>query len=226
MKASDIMVCNVVTVGPDVSIREVARILLANRISAVPVVDSRGGLLGIVSEGDMLRRPESGTVKKHSWVAQLTCKSLAAEYVKSHSRKVADVMTRRVITATMDTSLDEIVNLLEKNRIKRLPIVAGGKIVGIVSRANFLQILANSATKTAAHLRDSQIRKQVIARLSAKSWRPTMLDVKVRRGVVDLWGLIHSEDDRRAARITAELTPGVKSVKDNLMIPPTITGLV
>jgi CBS domain-containing protein len=144
MKAADVMVSAVISVRPNARVEEVAGILLASRISAVPVIDEQGELLGIVSEGDLMRRAEAGTDRSRSWwLEYLTGKQvLAAEYVKSHSHKVTDVMTRSVITATPDTSLSEIATLLERNRIKRVPIVQNGKVVGIVSRANLLQALA------------------------------------------------------------------------------------
>ena len=146
---------------------------------------------------------------------------LAAEYVKSHSHKVADVMTRSVFTATEDTPLADIANLLERNRIKRVPIVRDGKVVGIVSRANLLQALASTRTKHApASAGDLDIRAKVISRLNAELWRPSMLNVTVNDGAVDLWGFVTSDDERKAARIAAEEVPGVKTINDNLMIPP------
>ncbi len=148
MKAADVMVSKVITVGVDASIGEVAGILLSNHISGVPVVGEKGEVVGIVSEGDLMRRPETGTTRRPSWWLALLSsdRSSAGEYIKSHSRKVADVMTRNVISATPDTSLGDIAAMLERNRIKRVPIFDGGKLVGIVTRANILQALA-SATK-------------------------------------------------------------------------------
>ena len=147
MKARDIMVMNVITVGPEASVRQVADILFKNRISALPVVDEHGELIGIVSEGDLARRAELETDYRRSWwletFARKSKETLAVEYVKSHARRVKDVMTRRVITATPATSLRDIAALLEKNRIKRVPIVAKGRVVGIVSRANLIQALAS-----------------------------------------------------------------------------------
>jgi CBS domain-containing protein len=140
MKAADVMVSNVITVGVNASIGEVAAILLNNHISAAPVVDEKGDLVGIVSEGDLIRRPEIGTAKRHSWWLELISNkwASASEYIKSHSRMVADVMTRDVITAKPDTPLGDIAAMLERNRIKRVPIVDGGKLVGLVSRGNIL----------------------------------------------------------------------------------------
>ena len=149
MNASDVMVTTVITVGPDASVQEVADLLLQHRISAVPVVAASGEILGIVSEGDLINRSESETTHRKSWWldALASNESLAAEYVKSHSRQVTDVMTREVITAAPDTPVAELAALLERNRIKRVPIVKGGKVVGTVSRANLLQGLASLKNK-------------------------------------------------------------------------------
>ena len=129
MKAADVMVSNVITVGVNASIGEVAAILLNNHVSAAPVVDEKGELVGIVSEGDLIRRPEIGTAKRHSWWLELVSNKWASatEYIKSHSRKVADVMTRDLITAKPDTPVGDIAGLLERNQIKRVPIVEGGQ---------------------------------------------------------------------------------------------------
>jgi len=229
MKAADVMVSNVITVGPNARVEDVAKILLDNRISAVPVVSEMDELVGIVSEGDLIHRAEAGTERRRSWWLEYFCskQTLAAEYVKSHSHKAVDVMTRRVITARPDTPLGEIANLLEKNHIKRVPITQGGRLVGIVSRANLLQALASQATKEvpAASPRDSEIRKKVIARLEAEPWRPSMLNVTVRDGTVDLWGMVTSEQEKQAARVAAEVA-GVKAINNNLMIPPPGSSMV
>lgn len=228
MNAADVMVSNVITVGVNASIGEVAAILLNNNISGAPVVGEKGELVGIVSEGDLIRRPETGTSKRHSWWLELLSneRTLAAEYVKSHSRKVADVMTSDVITAKPDTPLGEIAAMLERNRIKRVPIVEGGKIVGLVSRANILQALASATKKlpSLASADDLQLRKEVVARLAAEPWRPSMLTVTVQDGTVDLWGLVHSVEQKKAAQLAAELTPGVRAVVDNIIIQPIGSG--
>jgi CBS domain-containing protein len=230
MKASDVMVSNVITARPDATVLQVAELLLSNRISAVPVVDESGKLLGIVSEGDLMLREEAGTERRRSWwLDYITAKqTLAEEYVKSHSRKVADVMTRSVITASPNTSLGQIANTLERNRIKRVPIVADGKVVGIVSRANILQALA-SMSKTidgATKPQDSEIRHRVVERLKTEPWQPSMLNVTVHDGTVDLWGMVNSEAERKAAVVAAEITPGVHTVNNNLLIRPPNTGYI
>ena len=222
MKASDVMVSNVITVGPDASVQEVADLLLRHRISAVPVVGGQGEILGIVSEGDLLNRPESETERKNSWWldALASKETLALEYIKSHSRSVADVMTRSVITASPDTSVAQVAASLEKNRIKRVPIVSDGKLVGIVSRANLLQGLASLKDKAPqAQADDSAIRERVMAKLQSERWtRPALISVTVRDGNVELWGLVESQTERKAVRVLAEVTPGVRAVNDNLVV--------
>jgi CBS domain-containing protein len=225
MKAADVMVREVVTVSPDASVQDVANIMLASRISAVPVIAESGELLGVVSEGDLMRRVESDTGRRRSWwlSAFIGNQVLAAEYVKEHSRRVADVMTRKVITATPKTPLHVIADLLEKNAIKRVPIVEGGRVVGIVSRANLVQALASMGKSAVAgkQLDDDAIRDSVIARLRAEPWsRPALVNVIVHDGTVDLWGVVDSPSERKAARVAAEITPGVRNVNDNLLIRP------
>jgi CBS-domain-containing membrane protein len=222
MKASDVMVRNVITVSPDATVQEVADLLLQNRISAVPVVGARGDILGIVSEGDLINRPETETTHRKSWWldALASNETLAAEYVRSHSRKVADVMTSDVISAAPDTPVAEVAALLEKNRIKRVPIVQDGKLVGIVSRANLLQGLASLGRK-APHAQpdDAAIREKVMAKLNRERWaKPALITVTVLDGTVDLWGIVESPAERKAVHVLAEVTPGVRAINDNLMI--------
>lgn len=228
MKAADVMVSNVITVAPDANVADVAQILLTNRISAVPVVDAHGELKGIVSEGDLLHRVEAGTERHRSWWLEfMTAKqTLASEFVKSHSRKVSDVMTRRVVTAAPDTPLDEVAGLLERNAIKRVPIVKDKKVVGIVSRANLLQALATLGKEPVkAPVDDSALRAKVMAELRSKPWtRPSLLNAIVRDGVVDLWGVVDSQTEKNAVRVAAEVVPGVRAVNDNLIIQPITAG--
>jgi CBS domain-containing protein len=224
MKAADVMVSNVITVGPEACVQDVAELLLRHRISAVPVVSAKGDILGIVSEGDLINRPESETERHKPWWldALASNEGLAAEYVKSHSRNVTDVMTRDVITASRDTSLADIAALLERNRIKRVPIVENGRIVGIVSRANLLQGLASLKDKAPqGKPDDSAIRAVVMGKLQNERWaRPALISVTVHDGTVDLWGIVDSAAEKKAVHVLAEVTPGVRVVNDNLMIRP------
>jgi CBS domain-containing protein len=229
MKAADVMVRNVITVGPDACVQDVAQILLSARISGVPVVAPNGELLGIVSEGDLMRRVEAGTGRPRPWWLALFVgkETLAAEFIREHARKVADVMTRRVITATPDTPLSKIANLLEKNAIKRVPIVDGGKLVGIVSRANLLQALASltKQVEVATEVNDSQIRDKVLTQLNTEPWtRTSLINVIVQDGTVELWGIVESASEKKAVRVAAEATPGVRAVNDNLIVRPAQWG--
>jgi len=223
MKAADVMVSPVITVGPDTTVQEVADILLRNRISAVPVLSQQGKILGIVSEGDLLRRVESGTQRHRSWWLELltTRFTLQDEYVKSHSRKVTDIMTSDVLTVSPDTPLGDIASVLEKNGIKRVPVVTDGKLVGIVSRANLLQAIATigKTIKTQGAVSDTALREKVVDQLySVPLARPALVNVIVNDGNIELWGIVESESEKRAARVAAEATPGVGAVVDHLMI--------
>ena len=224
MNAADVMVTNVITVGPDARVQDVAHIFLTNRISAVPVVGSDGEILGIVSEGDLMRRAEAGTGRRRSWWLSLLTgtDALAAEYVKEHSRMVTDVMTRDVITAAPEIPLRDIADILEKKGIKRVPIVKDGRIVGIVSRANLLQALASLRKQIEGGApNDMTVREAVLERLKAAPWsRPSLINVIVQDGTVELWGIIESPTQKKAVRVAAEETPGVRAVNDNLIVRP------
>ena len=224
MKARDVMVSPVVTVKPDSSVREAARIFLERRISAVPVVDDAGKLVGIISEGDLMRRSEAGTERRRSWWlnAFTSDETLAAEYTRAHARKVADVMTPDVITATPDTPLQDIAALLEKNAIKRVPIVEKDRLVGILSRANLVQAVASAKESLEIPPSDAMIRDQLLNHLKQQAWADTrLLNVTVNGGVVDLWGIAPpAEAERRALRVAAESIPGVKAVNDNMVKYP------
>src|SRR5262245_43656694 len=230
MKAADVMVANVITVTPATSLREVADILLTNRISGVPVLGRNGELVGIISEGDLLRRAETETDRRRSWWLELLIGStpLAAEYVKAHARTVADVMTTTVVTASPDTPLRDVATLMEKNSIKRVPIVKSRKVVGIVSRANLVQALASrwKEREQQGSTDDLTIREEVMARLDAEPWtRDAPSNVIVHDATVELWGIVDSETARSAVRVAAEVTPGVRAVNDNLVVKPILFGV-
>jgi CBS-domain-containing membrane protein len=222
MKARDVMVSPVITTKPSASVKEVAQTLLSNRISALPVLDDAGKLVGIVSEGDLMRRADLGTERHRSWwLATLFAEeeALASEYVKQHSKNVSDVMTKRVVTAGPDVSLNEIAALLERHSIKRVPIVDNGKLVGVVSRANLIQALAGDRKRPDAAVPDAALRDKLMAHLKAQPWAHTsLLNVTVNDGVVDIWGITRSEAEKKALRVAAETTPGVRSVNDNIVM--------
>lgn len=226
MRASDIMVKDVITVDPDASIQDVAEILVSKRISGVPVVDAGGKLVGIVSEGDLLRRAEAGTEHSRSWWLKLLMgrESLAAEFVKEHARRVRDVMTRDVVAVSPDTPVTDIAALLEKNHIKRVPVIENDRLVGIVSRANLVQALAGMRKEIAVDkpIDDAELRQTLMARLRSEPWAKTsLINVTVDTGAVDVWGIVDSEAEKQALRVAIEVTPGVRSVKNNVVVRPT-----
>ena len=223
MKARDVMTSPVITVKPTTSVKEVARLFLERRISAVPVVDDLGKIVGIVSEGDLVHRFEISTERRRPWWLVLMAgdEGLATEYIKAHASRVGEIMTRNVITAAPDTPLHEIAEMLEKYGIKRLPIVRDWQLVGIVSRANLVQAIATSGSRLDIPLSDAMIRENLIAHLSEQSWAHTMpLNATVNGGVVDLWGFVESDTERKAIRVAAEATPGVRAVNDHMTARP------
>jgi CBS domain-containing protein len=209
---------------------EAVRVMLQRRFSGLPVVDDKGALVGIVTEGDLLRRAEIGTQRKRSRWTQffLGPGFLATEYTQASGRKIDEVMSQSVQTVTEDTPLDEIVNIMERHRIKRLPVIRDGRLVGIISRANLLRALASVARETKPmSADDTSIRDQVVAELKKQFWAPSnLIEVVVRNGVVHLWGTILDERQRRAIRVAAENTPGVRAVEDHLVWVEPTSGLV
>ncbi len=221
MQTTDVMTTNVITVQSDTGVPEIARLLLKHRISAVPVVDADGHVLGIVSEGDLMRRAETDTESRHSWwlEAFLSNQDRAGEYIKTHGRKAGDLMTRKVVGVTEDTPLYEIAGLLEKHHVKRVPVIRDGRLVGIVSRANLLHGLAATGVEiTGPSSSDDQtIRKKLVRSLSKEAGLDmALINVIVNDGVVQLWGLVGSGTEKRAAQVSAENTPGVKAVENHL----------
>jgi CBS-domain-containing membrane protein len=223
MKARDVMVAPVITANPGLSVRELAQLFVERGISAVPVVDQNQRVIGLVSESDLMRRAETGTERQHQWWLKLFVarETLAAEYTKAHARKVADVMTKNVITATPETPLDEIATLLEKHAIKRVPIVENGQLVGIVSRANLVQAVASAGVGLDVPLEDETIRSRILKELKRQEWAHlSMMNVMVNGGVVDLWGAVPSEEVRRAVAVAAEGSMGVRAVNNHLFLYP------
>jgi CBS domain-containing protein len=218
MRARDVMVSAVVTVPPETTVEGLARLMINLRISGVPVMNTDGILVGIVTEGDLLRRVETGT-ERHlpGWSESFSSNSrMAAEYVKSHAKRVADIMTREVVSIDEMATLAEIADLLEAKRIKRVPVVHDGKIVGIVSRTDLLKVLASGGAATEDEEQDRTIRRLLLADLREQTWADASEGrVVVSNGVVHLWGIVRSEDERRALRIAAENTPGVRGIEDH-----------
>jgi CBS domain-containing protein len=230
MKAADVMTGRVISVTPDASILECVRLMLQHRISGLPVIDPAGRLVGIVTEGDFLRRAEAGTERKRPrWLEFIAGPGrLADEYVHTHGRKVSEVMTPDPVCVGENTPIEDVVRLMEERRIKRLPVIRGGAVVGIVSRANLLRALAGVAREAAPPAKNGPaIRARVLADLAQQPWAPRdLIDVTVRNGVVELWGVVTADHQREAATVVAENVPGVQRVINHLAwIEPT-SGMV
>jgi CBS domain-containing protein len=228
MNASDIMTSPAISVGPDASVQEIAALLFERRISGVPVVED-GRLVGLVSEGDLLHRREIGTdrvAQRGSWWLRLfSADHSPAEYIKSHARRARDIMTRDVATVSPDTPIAEIATLLERRGIKRVPVLRGGRLAGIVSRSNLVQALAVKAPAEVPDASDDAIRASLLAELEQQSWwRERVSNVIVTEGMVHYFGTIHSEDRQEAARVAAENIPGVRGVEDHRVKLSQIAG--
>jgi len=209
MHAIDVMTSEVISVDENATVPAVARLLAERGISAVPVVDKDDQVIGIVSEGDLLHRAETGTERRRSWWLDMMASTnrLAGDYIKSHSGKVKDVMTRNVLSVAETTSVADIAVLLETNRIKRVPVVRDGKLVGIVSRANLVQALAMTIDEppSGAKADDRSIREKLLAELKAQRWAEVSpANVTVKDGVVHLWSSYLSEQEKRALIVAAE----------------------
>ena len=230
MKAADVMKHRVVTIDPGTTVGEAAQLMLKHAISGLPVVDRSGALVGMVTEGDLLRRTETGTERRRPhWLEFLIGPGrLASEYVHTHGRKIEEVMTRKVVTITPATPLEDVVALMEKHRIKRLPVLEHGKIAGIVSRANLLHALAHlapMAVPTTAS--DAEIRKRLLAEIDNEPWAVRgVIDAVVSNGTVELRGVIGDERQRAALCVAAENVPGVKKIVDHLMWLEPVSGMV
>ena len=232
MKAKNIMTAPVVSVQLDATVAHAVEIMLQNRISGLPVVDKHGHLVGIVTEGDFLQRVETETQRRRPrWLEFLLGPGrLAAEYTHSHSRRVEDVMTRAPVAVSEEAPLEEIVELMERHQIKRVPVVSSQQLVGIVSRANLLQALASLSREAQPIAQtDETLRSLLLAEFAKQKWgppAPIYLNPIVRNGIVELWGTITDERERQALIVAAENVPGVKEVRDHVVCVDPISGMI
>ena len=229
MNAEDVMTREVISIDPNATVLQAARLMLEHHISGLPVIDKDGNLVGVLSEGDFLRRRETKTEHRRSrWLEFLMGPGrIAAEYSHSHGSKVSEVMTPEVQTVEEVTPIEDIVDLMERRRIKRVPVVCGGHVVGIVTRSNLMHAMVSLARGAQPAAKDdAAIREQLLAEIQKERWAPAAnANVVVHDGVVELWGVIIDERQREALKIAAENVPGVKAVKDHLVwIEPT-TGM-
>lgn len=220
MQARDIMTTNVLTVQPDTAIKDVAARLMQRRVSGAPVVDANGLVVGVVSEGDLIRRAGAESERHPSWWLTLLSapEDRALAYVKSHGGTAGDVMTRDVVAAEESTSLEEIARTLSKHNIKRVPILRDGKLAGIVSRADLLRGLAARLTAPAISADDEAIKEAVLDELADAVQQPETLSIVVSGGVVQIWGAVQSDSERRAAKVAAENAPSVKEVRAEIQV--------
>lgn len=224
MKTADIMTTSVVCIRPEATVLEAARLLLGERISALPVVDAAGRLQGIVSEGDLIHRAEIGSEKSISrWKALFEeDATLARDYLKAHGRTVADVMSHPVVMVEEDTELSVVAARLDEFSIKRLPVMRDGKVVGIVSRANLLQALISTPAAPAAPTPDdATLRSQILLKLDREPWSPSLVhNIIVQDGNVEIWGHADSAAQCEACRVLAAGIPGVKAVTNHMVVIP------
>jgi CBS domain-containing protein len=221
MHAAQVMTRDVVTIRAEASVYDAAHILLNSGISAAPVVDADRRMIGIVSEADLMHRPEIGTFPAKSWFQRLLTTDeslLARDYIRSHAHRVADVMTREVVSATEQTDLREIASLMERHGIKRIPILRGNQLVGIVSRANLLQgLMAREPAVGAAAIDDQAIQAAVTAAIAGQGWTTCQAPrIVVEKGVVHLWGTAPSDAVKEAIRVAAETVRGVRRVDNHM----------
>jgi len=220
MKAQDVMTRDVISIDPDATVLQAARTMLQHHISGLPVIDKEGNLVGVVSEADFLRRRETRTERKRGrWLEFLIGPGrMAAEYSHTHGSKVSEVMTTEIVSVNQDDALEDIVEAMERHRIKRVPVLCGGQVVGIITRSNLVHAmvsLARNAEPTASD--DVTIRERLQAEIKEQQWAPAAtVNVVVKDGVVELWGVIIDERQRQALKIAAENIPGVKAVHDHL----------
>ena len=219
MHVRDIMTRNVISIDADQTVLEAARRMLQNHVSGLPVIDAAGNLVGIVTEGDFLRRSEIGTERRRPrWIEFLLGPGwLAEDYVHASGRKVAEVMTCDPVTVTEDDTLETVVERMERGRIKRLPVVCNSKVIGIISRANLMHALVSLA-RTAETLAggDSDIRERILAAFAKQPWAPR-IDVIVKDGVAELRGTVMDERERQACVVVAENVAGVREVHDHVI---------
>jgi CBS domain-containing protein len=228
VRARQIMTRPVITVAPETPIVEAANTMLQRHVSGLPVLNKAGQLVGIISEGDFIRRSEIGTQRKRGRFLRFILGSgkEATDFVHEHGRKIAEIMTPDPLTIDEETDLETIVGLMEKNGVKRLPVMRGDKLVGIVSRSNLLQAVASLAREIPDPTADDDhIRNRIIDTLEKNNWCPLGLGVTVRDGIVHLSGVITEERSRQAAIVGAENVAGVKKVHDHLCWVDTMSGM-
>jgi len=232
MIVSDVMTRKVLSVKPEETVEHAANLMLRHGISGLFVVDDKNTLVGVITEGDLLRRDEIGTQRHRPWWLRLLVSPgrQALDFTHTHGRRVSDVMTQDVISVSGATPLEDVVETMEKQRIKRVAVVENGHMVGVVARSDLLRALLSRVREEKppeTQADDRSIRTAILAALESASWTPmTTLNVTVANGVADIWGTITNPDERRAICVLAENVAGVKQVHDHLVYVEPYTGTV
>ena len=222
MKAREVMTRDVITVRPDTSVREIAALMTDKHISGVPVLTDDGKLVGMVSQSDLLRRAEVGTERKHKWWFKILGdpSALAGEYVKAHGMKAHDIMSRYVISVRDDAELRDVADILDKRRIKRVPVVQADHLVGIITRGDLVRALSQAQiSKAVENIDNAALHATLHDRLRSQPWvNDNYISLAVNDGIVELWGFVDTVEQRDALRILVEETDGVKRVDDRIRV--------
>jgi CBS domain-containing protein len=218
------MTRDVVTVGPYTAVPDIAAIMADKHISGVPVVTDSGEIIGIVSESDLLRRVEIGTereIRRKWWLGNLAdVNTLAREYAKAHGLRAQDVMSRYVISVRASAELRDVADILDRHRIKRLPVLQAGRLVGIITRGDLVRALSQvRISKSVKRVDNAVLHKALHERIRAQPWiNESCISVTVDDGVVELRGFVDTVDQHSALRALVEETVGVGRVEDKICV--------
>lgn len=230
MKAQDIMTKTVVTVRPDTPVHEIAALMVEKHISGIPVVSDNGNVIGLVSQTDLMHRAEVGTERKRKWWFRAFADSntLARDFVKAHGHKAQDIMARHVVSVRADAELRDVADILDKHKIKRVPVVQDGKLVGIVTRGDLVRALSLAQlAKADRKVDNASLHKSIKERMHKHAWiNESFVNLVVNDGVVEIWGYVDSLDQQRALRVLVEETEGVKQVVDKVTVGAPYRGAV
>jgi CBS-domain-containing membrane protein len=229
MRARDVMTKDIVKVGPDATVGEIAALLVRHRIGAVPVVSDSQQLIGIVSQTDLVHRSETGTEKRRKWWLDVFADpdAMAREYVKSYGHEAQDVMTRLVVSVSENASLAEVADVLDTHRIRQVPVVSDGRLIGMISRADLVRALAEvNITAPATRPDNGALQEAIWDQIKSQPWlKSAFVNLAVKDGVVELWGAVESNEQRRALKILVERVSGVKSVEDKVTLLPKVVAV-
>jgi len=221
MIVADVMSKVVVSVMPGHSIWHAAKIMLAHKVSGLPVIDGDGHLAGVLTEGDLMRRVEFGLGEPSRWTQTNSPEGAARDFVRARSWRVSDVMSAPAVVIEEKASLTDAADLLSTRNIKRLPVVRGGVVVGVISRADLLRVIASGAPDQIADGDDALWMSAETRLREASNLFAELPEVTVIDGIVHLWGTVRSEAERDAARVAVEGIEGVNGVQDHLTVRQT-----